>query len=391
MMIRRVSRFVFIGILAAVTAFAGTVELDASFYEGPDSTWSLDHKLKGKVRNVIFLIGDGMGLPQVASARFHALGPDGRLFMETMPITGINCVHSETDLITDSGASGTAMATGCKTCNKMICTLPDSSEVPTIAEVCRDKGMATGIVATSGIAHATPASFGAHNPHRKHMDELSEDLVVSGIDVMFGGGLSMWLPKEDPASKRKDSRNLVAEVEDRGYKFIRTRDELLRLQSMPVVGLFDDGPMECDEKDPTLAEMAEKAISLLSKERKGFFLMVEGSQIDWGGHHNDENEVIFHLLHFDLAVQKALEFARKDGHTLVVVTADHETGGYSITGGERDGSKQEIHFSTGSHSASPVPVFAFGPGSLRFTGVMDNTSIPHKFAKLLHVTGLAAH
>lgn len=360
------------------TAPAGTVEGDFGFYRPAPA----EKDATAVADNVILLIGDGMGLNQVAAAQFAAVGPEGRLSMQTLPVTGLVETWSADRLITDSAASGTALATGRKTNNGMISTLPDSSEPPTIFEAAERAGMATGLVVTSTITHATPAVFAAHHPDRDEERAIALDIAVSGVDVLFGGGLGHWLP--EPDGDREDGRDLIVELVERGYTAVNDRDMMFSLTELPVVGLFQDGPLtESDPGEPSIAEMTRTAIDLLSAHENGFFLMVEGSQIDWEGHGNDEDELARRLLLFDMAVAEAVAFARASGNTLVLVTADHETGGLTITAGERDGSELETDFSTGDHTAGLVPVYAGGPGAYEFSGVFDNTMIPVKIARLL--------
>lgn len=335
-----------------------------------------------QIRNIIFFIGDGMGISQITSGRLKALGPNGRLNIERMPVSGFLVTHAADDLITDSAAAATALASGFKTNNGMIGMLPDNTAVVTILEAHQEKGFSTGLVATSSITHATPACFAAHVPARKMEPEIAVQLVKSGTDVMLGGGRAFFIPQKDPLSKRSDDLNLLDRAGQNGYRVVHNREELQKISAGRVLGLFSDEEMRYQPHEPTLAEMTTKAIELLRANPKGFFLMVEGSQIDWGGHDNELDYVVRELLAFDEAVKVGLEFAREDRHTLVVVTADHETGGLSIKGGSIDGKELDVGWASTHHTGQPVPIFAYGPQSLRFTGVHDNTRVPIIFAEL---------
>lgn len=378
-----------------IGAFSGVVQakdvdLDVSFYQ-PDTSFATlpNPDVHGEVKHVILMIGDGMGLGHVALARFAAVGPDGRLTIERMPVTGLVCTQSANELITDSGAAATAMATGVKTNNRSISVRPDGDPLPTILELARKQGLATGLVVTSTVTHATPACFAARELRRADEDKIAADMAGSGTDVILGGGLKFWVGRGDSLSRRADDRDLVREMQAKGYTFVHTREGMEAVDEGRLLGLFEYGPMTTRAPEPTLSEMTDKALELLPGLSERFFMMVEGSQIDWAAHDNDPNGIVYQLLNFDLAVREAIHFAQQDGHTLVLVTADHETGGVTIVGGEHDGSGLDAEFSTGHHTATPVVIFAYGPGSDRFTGVMDNTEIARKVAALLHVEGLA--
>lgn len=337
------------------------------------------------VRNIIMFIGDGMGLSQITAYRIHNVGGEGKLNIERMPVTGLLHTQSIDDLITDSAAGATAMACGFKTRNGMIATLPDNTKVLSILEAARDKGMSTGLVATSSITHATPACFASHVESRGNQTEIARQLIEANVDILLGGGGGYFIPQSAPESKRSDDLNLVAQAQEKGYQFVETAEELLKTSQNRVLGLFRSGALKRESPEPTLAEMTAKSIELLSQNNEGFFLMVEGSQIDWGAHDNDLDYMLWEMASFDEAVKVGLDFALEDKHTLVVVTADHETGGLTINGGSFDGSDLEVGWTTGHHTGVPVPVFAFGPHSLRFTGVKENSEIPKIFADLLGI------
>ena len=366
------------------------------FYKPSSQTEPYPSIQDSNVDNVIFCIGDGMGAGQVALAQITSAGMDGKLYLQRMPVVGIIRTHSADYVVTDSAAAATALATGFKTNNKMIATGPDGEKYLTILEAARDAGMTTGLVVTSNITDATPACFGAHNKSRYMESQIAEDLLAEKINVMFGGGREFFLPKATENSKRTDERDLIDEAKDAGYCYAQTADELKSADGLYVIGLFQIGGLTTKPPEPTLAEMTDKAVELLNKkdkkksessrQNKGFFLMVEGSQIDWACHRNDANDTIRQTLRFDEAVRSAVEFALKNRHTIVIVTADHETGGLVIVGGKLPGKNPELYWSTKNHSGLPVPLYAFGPKASIFAGVYDNTEVPKKLAKLLGIT-----
>ena len=358
---------------------------DISFYSPTREVTTLPLSTKKKVKNIIFMIGDGMGVSQVDAARIRAAGAEGRLNMERMPVTGLAKTHSESHLITDSAAAGTALASGIKTTNGAIGVTSKGEPYATLLEAARDRGMATGLVATSTITHATPASFGSHVKSRKGEAEVAEQLLKNRINVLFGGGKQFFVPQTVAGSKRKDDRDLYAEARSSGYFITETADDLDKARGAYVLGLFQMKELTTFSPEPSLAELTLKAIELLKTGKDGFFLMVEGSQIDWGNHDNKEDNSIRQTLLFDQAVYVALDFALKNKETLVVVTADHESGGMAINEGSLDGKEMEIAWTTKEHTGVQVPVYAFGPKALLFTGVLDDTQIPAKMAGILKI------
>ncbi len=337
------------------------------------------------VKNIILFIGDGMGIQQVAATRISTVGPDGRLNIDKMPVTGIITTHSADNLITDSAAGATAMSTGVKTRNGMIGMNPDTVAYRTILELAKQKGKSAGLVATSSIAHATPAGFGAHVPSRKMQDKIAEQLLQNRIEVLLGGGKKYFIPQSQEGSGRRDNINLLDTARQLGYSIVESRDALLQARKPYLLGLFAMDGLTTRPPEPSLAEMTDKALEILSQDPDGFFLMVEGSQIDWGGHANDLDKVIRQTRLFDEAIQVGMNFARKHGNTLIVIVADHETGGLTIVKGNPDGSDMQVAWVTHHHTGQPVPVYAWGPFSRLFSGVHDNTFIPRVFATLWNI------
>jgi alkaline phosphatase len=360
-------------------------ESDIGFYSCATDISPLPLSSKKKVNNIVLMIGDGMSFAHIDSARIKSCGAKGRLHMERMPVTGLVKTYSSSHLVTDSAAGGTALATGVKTYNGAISVNPDKKPLRTILEAARDIGKATGLVVTCSVTHATPAVFASHVPSRKEQNEIATHLLKNKVNVLLGGGWQFFLPKSDTESKRTDDRNLFLEAEKAGYQVVQNKAELDRASGNYLLGLFEKEDMKTVATEPSLAEMTLKAIDILSKNKKGFFLMVEGSQIDWGGHENNPGYTIRQTLLFDEAVYVALDFAKKSGDTLVVVTADHETGGMSVINGSLSGEDMKFGWTSKDHTALQVPLFAFGPRASLFTGVMDNTQVPRKFAEIFKI------
>jgi alkaline phosphatase len=369
---------------------------DLSFYRPSEETAARLQTAGRGADNVIFCIGDGMGLGQVALARVTTVGLDGKLCMERLPVAGLVRSHAANSSVTDSAAAGTALACGVKTNNGMIGMTPDEQGYCTILEAARDKGMATGLVVTSTISHATPACFAAHVKSRKSEGQIAEQLIANRVNVLFGGGKKFFLPKTAPKSGRKDSLDLLAAAQAAGYQYAETAEAMQTLCGPYVLGLFQLEGLKTVAPEPSLAQLTRKAIELLAHIRSdtaggrgGFFLMVEGSQIDWECHSNKAAGAIRQTLLFDQAVEAAVDFALQDGHTLVLVTADHETGGLSLIGGgneDKPDAQLTARWSTKGHSGIPVAIHALGPGATQFGGVQDNTEIPAKIARLLNIT-----
>lgn len=329
-----------------------------------------------EIKNVILMIGDGMGLPHVYAAMTVS---DSPLNIERCRFTGLSKTWSSNNYITDSGAAGTALATGTKTKNGTIGMDAQGKSVKTILEIAEENGLATGLISTSSLTHATPASFIAHQSGRGSYEDIAADFLKTDIDVFIGGGI-------DHFSKRKDKINLFDSLKARGYEVDTTLSAILQSGSLKIAGLTAPihNPYRLKGRGNMLPEASAKAIEILKKNPKGFFLMVEGSQIDWAAHANAADTLIDETLDFDKAVGVALDFAKADGHTLVIITADHETGGVTITGGNREAREVKLSFSGKDHTAVMVPVYAYGPGAEKFTGIYENTDI---FRKMLESFG----
>ncbi len=405
-----------------------------------------------KVKNVIFFIGDGMGLESIDISRIIILGKERYFNFETAPYVGISKTYSANTLVPDSAAAGTALATGFKTNNAWISITPDGRKVKTLLESAKELGKSTGLITTVTITHATPAAFGAHTTARDELPIADQYAEFKTADIYMGGGLAYFLPQSDPISKRKDNRNLIEEFQKAGYEFVSTLEELEKAKAPngKLLGLFslEYLPYYMDreylkKRVPSLAEMTKKALEILSRNPKGFFVMIEGGKIDWANHVHDAGCAAWEIFEFDEAVKVALDFLRENPDTLIVITADHETGGVGLSTGKYEitpevlmkqklsceiladmvkgkndeeikqifkefvgitdlkveeierikkatsleianviSARAQIGWTTTSHSGGSVPVYAFGKGAEVFAGVYDNTDIAKKIAKL---------
>lgn len=325
--------------------------------------------------NVILMIGDGMGITQITAGLYSN---NNKLNLERFPVVGLHKPYSSDNLITDSAAGATAFSSGEKTYNGAIGVRPDTSALYTILEEAEANDLATGMVSTSTIVHATPASFIAHVSQRRFYDDIAEDFLDTEIDLFIGGGKKYF------DRRNKDDRDLLDELRDKGY-FVSSyfEQELADISVDYTRNLAyftsDSDPLTALQGRDYLQSASELACDFLQRHNnnQGFFLMIEGAQIDWGGHANNSEYIITEMLDFDRSIGAVLDFAAKDGNTLVIVTADHETGGYAINPGS---SMDTIvgEFTTDYHTGTMVPVFAYGPGSKLFAGIYENTAIHQK-------------
>ncbi len=326
--------------------------------------------------NVIYLIGDGTALPQIYAAMM-ATGKD--MPFQHFPYTGIVTTKSANKEITDSAAAGTALACGKKTNNAMLGMDADSVVIPSILEVMHDNGKSTGFAVTSYVTHATPAAFYAKVPKRKMYEEIAEQMMnCEKLDVAIGGGRKHFI-------NREDGRNLFDEMKDNGWTVYDTLANIDTNCTRYAVIANDDHMPQAMDRGNFLPESVKTALHTLSRNEKGFFLMVEGSQIDFACHANDSLWMVNEMLDFCDAINVALDFAKADGHTLVVVTADHETGGLTMVDPQGKYTDVNFKYSTSSHSCLPVMIFAYGPGAEHFTGWMDNTEIIGKIFEASNV------
>ncbi len=329
-----------------------------------------------KIKNVILMIGDGMSLMHVYSAW---TANRGKLNLDNCQAVGLSKTYCANKLITDSGAGGTALATGQKTNYHCVGVDPSGKPLKTLIDYAAAKGKSTGIAVTCRLWDATPADFCCHNIDRDQEAAIVADYVDCGVDYAFGGGAKLF-------ENREDGRDLFKELRAKGYQTPRSWEEVEKIRKGKVfaVPYSVDTPLPAERGD-LLARASLKGIELLNQNKNGFFMMIEGSQLDDYGHFNDLDLLMQETHDFDRTIGKIFEWAAKDGETLVVVTADHETGGLTLVDGDLKEGKIVCKFSTGGHSGVMVPVYAFGPGSENFTGIFENTAIFDKIKKLLNL------
>lgn len=297
---------------------------------------------------------------------------------------GLSLTCSADKLITDSAAGATAIATGYRTKNHYVSVDSISNPLYTIFEHGKKLGLSIGIVVTSSISHATPGAFVGHTPDRQDQTTIAAQIINQNVEVIIGSGAKYFLPKS-LNGERVDGRNIVNEFKDKGYFVTDKVDELLsaKINQKIFAVEFGDGLPWALERDYTLGDLTKIAINSLKTNDGGFILMIEGSQIDWAGHDHRSNELLEEMKDFSTAIRAALDFAKSDSSTLVLITSDHETGGMSITKGSKDSKELEMLYTTGSHTASPVGIFTFGPGEELFQGVQENYEIGRKLFLLL--------
>ncbi len=324
---------------------------------------------RSRVRNVILLIGDGMGLAQIYAG---LTANRGALNLTKLLNLGFSKTSAADTYITDSAAGGTAMATGQKTNNRAIGVDPAGGSVPAIPTLIRKWNMASGLISAGAITDATPAAFYAHQPDRMFEREIAHDFLRNPVDILIGGGYRYF--KEE---------NVLDTLRQRGYQIGTAFGQLASLKR-PFVLLDDQAVVAMSKgRNDFLARSLQKTLTDLQTNRPGFFVMAEGAQIDYGGHANDLRYVVQEMLDFDRTIGEALRFADSNGETLVIITADHETGGLSLLDGDLRRGYVDGHFSTNDHTGVMVPVFAYGPHSLDFRGVYENTEIQRKIMAIL--------
>ena len=329
-----------------------------------------------KVKNVILMIADGMGISHFSSAW---IANKGSMFMDNVMHTGLVRTYAYNKLITDSGAAATAMATGNKANYHAIAVNPNTNApLTSITDLANAKGLSTGILVTCGLTDATPATFCANNPDRENEEDIAIDFTTCNVNFLFGGGRSKF------HNRKSDNRNLLTEMKNQGYQVCSTIDETLKATSDKILAIVEEGQLpSAHERGNIFQKATGKALETLSKNKKGFFAMIEGSRVDDYGHFNELPKLIAEIGDFDRTVGQVLEWAEKDGKTLVIILSDHETGGLSITGGNIEDGKVEGKFANTGHTGILIPVYAYGPQSNQFTGIMENTEIFEKIKALL--------
>ena len=386
--------WIFVSLLLVLAGFTGKKEYQTN--NGHPST----------AKSIIFMVPDGMGLTDVTAARIFKYGPGGaNLSLEALSTIGYQRTYSSDGLVTDSAAAASAWASGDKFRNGEISCHDDDQDgkcaptpTPTIVETARDLGKSTGLVVTSSVTHATPAAFGAHVASRDCQNEIARQLIqLTGVDVILGGGLKHFNSTGIRADKCGTFGNFIADAEDKGYDLVYTGEELdsaVAQGSKKILGLFAsegktpelfrvDSHRHYRQEEPTLPQMTAAALEALENDEDGFFLLVEGSQIDWANHHNDVAYQVGETLAFDAAVQVVLnwidEKPSRRQHTLVIVAPDHETGGFSINdtrkGQYQPGDLVDGAWTSRGHTGGDVLIWSQGPGSEYLGRAVDNTDV----------------
>ena len=365
-----------------------------------------------QVKNVIYLIGDGMGFGAVSSLLLTEEEPTG--FEMASPVIGLSETCSANNYVTDSAAGGTALATGTRTNNGYVGADPDGNQLTSVLRKAQTYGMKTGIVVNTTLTEATPGAFYGGVTSRKMVYDIAKQFTESEVDVAIGGGLDHFVG-------RPDSLDLTATLIEKGYDVYLNWETVLETESDKFVGILplydlhrreeNNGEASAAEgqevclaaqmaalnEDTTREHLSEptvylekattKALEVLSRNNKdGFFLMIESAIIDGYGHNNDGEGMIVEMQEFNCTLRKMIEYVNQHPETLLVVTADHETGGTGVYyNGHTPGNEGPLRlkFSTSGHTGTVVPIFAYGAGAENFAGVMKNTDIPKKIDALI--------
>jgi alkaline phosphatase len=330
--------------------------------------------------NVVLIVGDGMGFSQILAARAEIAGVNGRLCFERFPFTAWTTTHSLDRLYTDSAAAATALASGVKTRPRMLGLTPDGRSHPTVLEAVLGRGGRAGLITTTTVFDATPAAFVAHVASRYDTEEVARQMAAAGVELLVGQALPTGSRRQRARAARVRETFAAA-----GYRWVESWPELGAEPggpAGPVIAQLPPGVLDTPARTLPLAEVAGLALDRFAGSPEGFFLLVEDEDSDTGSHRADLPRVVAAVRALDGVARRAVEFARGDGATLVLVTADHETGGLTIREGGA-GEPADYLWATDSHTALPVPLFAYGPGAERFRGVLDNTEVPRILADLL--------
>ena len=367
-------------VLATSSVSAQSVNQQSYTFDKPYKVEKVNAPRGKKVKNVILMIGDGMSLMHIQAAWTCNRG---HLWLENAQYTGLSKTPATNRLITDSGSGGTSLATGYKTCYHAVGVDEDGNKLKSLVDYAKEAGKAAGVAVTCRLWDATPCDFLSHNIDRDKEQELIAEMTNSPVDYVFGGGAKFF-------TNRKDGRNIFKELEKKGYKVFTSRKDLETISKekgnskVYCVPFEVDTPLP-DERGDLLARASIAGMNLLNQNKNGFFMMIEGSQLDDYGHFNQLDMLMKETLDFDQTFGRVIKWAAQDGETLVVVTADHETGGMTVLDGDYKEGRVEVNFSTKNHSGTMVPVYAFGPGSENFSGFMDNTDICWKIKALMNM------
>jgi len=336
-------------------------------------------------KNIILVIGDGMGPGALKLTSLYQHKADDRLYLQQLPVAGFCTTFSASSPVTDSAASATAFACGYKTDNGTLGLTPDKSRVTSVAEAAHKEGRAVGLITSDAITGATPAGFFAHVNARGSYSDVADWVSASSFDVLIGNanGKGWFLPKT-AGGQRADTRNVLTEMAAAGYAVSENPDAFAQTPSdKRALGFMAKGTLD---SETSLATLTEAALARLAKNDKGFFLMTECAITDAGGHGNKPELTTGGTIQVDWTVKAAVDFARRQGDTLVLVTADHETGGITCGITNNPPGKLVMSYATTSHTGVPVRLYAYGPGSDLFKGTIDNTDIAKNIAKLWRLT-----
>ena len=338
-----------------------------------------------KPRNVVFILGDGMGIGSVKLASNYLRHRPGALVLDQLPYAGFATTYSANADVTDSAASATAFACGRKTNNSMLGMLPDRTHVDSIATVAHKAGFAIGLMTDDPFTGATPSAYYAHVPVRSYSEDIMRYASTCGFEILLGYHCKRYFLPKEKGGKRKDGRDILAEMTGRGgYTLCETFASFLEApRDKRVLAQLKDGELD---DEPRYKQLTETALDRLSQGGKRFFVLIESGDPDHGSHANKPNQTVSGVVKIDWAARAAVDWSlAHGGDTLVVVMADHETGGVNATVSPGTG-KATVHYGATSHTAAPVPVYAFGPGAELFDGLMDNTDIAKRLAQLLDLT-----
>lgn len=329
-----------------------------------------------EVRNIILMIGDGMGLEQISCAW---VVNRGSLNVDNMPVTGLSRTYSANRLVTDSAAGGTALSCGVKTNNGYVAVSPDGIPLESLLDKAIAAGKKTGVVTTCRLNDATPATFCCNNIDRDEAEDIVSDYLECGVDYIAGGGLKYW-------RERSDGRDIVAEMEAEGYSAVLDPDSLSSVKNLPVLAVLADLELPpALERGDMYRNMVKQGITMLSEAggENGFVMMLEGSCIDDWCHAGEIGPAMEELMDFDRTLGDVLEWAAADGHTLVIVTADHATGALTLQDGDLGEGKVSVAFGNDGHNGITVPYYAFGPGSSKFGGILENSELGRLIASFV--------
>lgn len=334
-------------------------------------------------KNIILMLGDGMGLGQISTTSSLLNGPAGGLALEEAEVVGLFRVWTSDGFVVDSAAAGTAIASGFRTQKKMVGMLPDGRLVQNLFEAARGHGMATAIITTSYLMDATPSCFSAHASNRNQYIDILDQMLQSGTDVLFGGVSKIPVDGEHGIPRQ------IEKASDLGFTVARNEEEMAAATGK-VLGLFPSRNGDPSYHGPPLEVSTRKMLNLLSGHPGGFTALIETEITDEAGHSNDITALMEGVREFDAATRVVLDFAAEHGDTLVLVFADHSTGVPAIVSGKHGATVAGVEWLTGHHTAHWLPLFAFGPGSHSFAGVFDQTQIGPTLAALLGIEGYPA-